>query len=322
MIDEHNNDYEDEDFVSFLEDDDEEDSTDEDDLASFLEEDDEEDVDLASFLEEDAEDAEDENDLASFLEEEEKADEVEEDDADDLASFLEEDEEDAVEEDLDSFLDEEEGKDADDNDFDDDLVAEDAGSGWMDSLTGGSKPSPILAYKKENRKARLDITKNSKEDHRYIKRYTKKEIEDQLKKDYRYMLGKPYMVIQPLTILAEYPFKKKSSDADIPNKDNVDLDYVICIGKILKWRGTEQFKGKPYRLGRIMYLRRGDYWVNGKIQTFDPHFAIVLSKSYKRIKSKRIRDLLLPLKQRLRSGKPFGIYKEFPIIVKRSGSYS
>lgn len=313
MIDEYNNDYEDEDLASFIEDGEEEDSTDEDDLASFLDED-EEDLDLASFLDEGEDDDEDENDLASFLDEDVE-DAVEGDDEDDLASFLEEDE--ADDDDADSFLDEE-----DDNDFDDDLVAEDAGQGWMDSLTGGSKPSPILAYKKENRKARLDITKNSKEDHRYIKRYTKKEIEDQLKKDYRYMLGKPYMVIQPLTILAEYPFKKKSSDADIPNKHNVDLDYVICIGKILKWRGTEQFKGKPYRLGRIMYLKRGDYWVNGKIQTFDPHFAIVLSKSYKRIKSKRIRDLFLPLKQRLRSGKPFGIYKEFPIIVKRSGSYS
>jgi hypothetical protein len=313
MIDEYNNDYEDEDLASFIEDGEEEDSTDEDDLASFLDED-EEDLDLASFLDEGEDDDEDENDLASFLDEDAE-DAVEGDDEDDLASFLEEDE--ADDDDADSFLDEE-----DDNDFDDDLVAEDAGQGWMDSLTGGSKPSPILAYKKENRKARLDITKNSKEDHRYIKRYTKKEIEDQLKKDYRYMLGKPYMVIQPLTILAEYPFKKKSSDADIPNKHNVDLDYVICIGKILKWRGTEQFKGKPYRLGRIMYLKRGDYWVNGKIQTFDPHFAIVLSKSYKRIKSKRIRDLFLPLKQRLRSGKPFGIYKEFPIIVKRSGSYS
>ena len=249
------------------------------------------------------------DDLSSFLEEDAGDD-------DDLSSFLDDEEEEDEDEDLAAFLGSDDSSDSADN-----SVQED-GSDWLDSMTAGSKPEPVLAYKKENRKARLDITKNSKEDHRYIKRYTKKEIEDQLKKDYRYMLGKPYMLIQPLTILAEYPFKKKSSDSDIPNEHNVDLDYIICIGKILKWRGTEQFKGKPYRLGRIMYLKRGDYWVNGKIHTFDPHFAIVLTKSYKRIKSKRIRDLFRPLKQRLRSGKPFGLYKEFPIIVKRSGSYS
>ena len=308
MIDEHNNDVEADDLSSFLE----EDAGDDDDLSSFLddEEEEEEDDDLAAFLDDEEEEEED-DDLAAFLDDEE-----EEEEDDDLAAFLDEEEEEDEDEDLAAFLGSDDSSDSADN-----SVQED-GSDWLDSMTSGSKPEPVLAYKKENRKARLDITKNSKEDHRYIKRYTKKEIEDQLKKDYRYMLGKPYMLIQPLTILAEYPFKKKSSDSDIPNEHNVDLDYIICIGKILKWRGTEQFKGKPYRLGRIMYLKRGDYWVNGKIHTFDPHFAIVLTKSYKRIKSKRIRDLFRPLKQRLRSGKPFGLYKEFPIIVKRSGSYS
>ncbi len=308
MIDEHNNDVEADDLSSFLE----EDAGDDDDLSSFLddEEEEEEDDDLAAFLDDEEEEEED-DDLAAFLDDEE-----EEEEDDDLAAFLDDEEEEEEDDDLAAFLGSDDSSDSADN-----SVQED-GSDWLDSMTSGSKPEPVLAYKKENRKARLDITKNSKEDHRYIKRYTKKEIEDQLKKDYRYMLGKPYMLIQPLTILAEYPFKKKSSDSDIPNEHNVDLDYIICIGKILKWRGTEQFKGKPYRLGRIMYLKRGDYWVNGKIHTFDPHFAIVLTKSYKRIKSKRIRDLFRPLKQRLRSGKPFGLYKEFPIIVKRSGSYS
>ncbi len=308
MIDEHNNDVEADDLSSFLE----EDAGDDDDLSSFLddEEEEDEDDDLAAFLDDEEEEDED-DDLAAFLDDEE-----EEEEDDDLAAFLDDEEEEEEDDDLAAFLGSDDSSDSADN-----SVQED-GSDWLDSMTSGSKPEPVLAYKKENRKARLDITKNSKEDHRYIKRYTKKEIEDQLKKDYRYMLGKPYMLIQPLTILAEYPFKKKSSDSDIPNEHNVDLDYIICIGKILKWRGTEQFKGKPYRLGRIMYLKRGDYWVNGKIHTFDPHFAIVLTKSYKRIKSKRIRDLFRPLKQRLRSGKPFGLYKEFPIIVKRSGSYS
>ena len=251
MIDEHNNDVEADELSSFLE----EDAGDEDDLSSFLddEEGDEEDDDLAAFLDEGEEDEED-DDLAAFLDEEE-----EDEEEDDFAAFLDDEEEDEEEEeeeededdDLAAFL----GSD-DSNDKVDNSVQED-GSDWLDSMTAGSKPEPVLAYKKENRKARLDITKNSNEDHRYIKRYTKKEIEDQLKKDYRYMLGKPYMLIQPLTILAEYPFKKKSSDSDIPNEHNVDLDYIICIGKILKWRGTEQFKGKPYRLGRIMYLKCG-----------------------------------------------------------------
>jgi hypothetical protein len=277
---------------------------DDEDLSSFLsEEGDEEDDDLASFLEDD--DDEEDDDLASFLEDDEEEDEDEGDDEDE---YKEEEEDEDM---LSSFFDDEpKGK------------SKDKEGGLLDMLSGSSKPEPVLKYKREKRKARIDITKNSKEDHRYIKRYTKKEIDDQLKKDYKYSLGKPYMIIQPLTIIGDYPFKKKSGDSDIPNEYNVELDYIICIGKILKWRGTEQFKGKPYKLGEIMYMKRGDYWVNGKIETMDPHFAIVLKKSYKRIKSKRIRDLFKPLKQRLRSGKPFGIYKDFPIIVKRSGSYS
>ena len=122
--------------------------------------------------------------------------------------------------------------------------------------------------------------------------------------------------------IRDYPYKKKKSDSDIMNDNNVDEDYVMVIGKILKWRGTEEFKGKPYKLGYIMYVKRGEYWVNGKIMKLDPHFAIVLKKSYKRIKPKRIRDLLSPLKQKLRNGKPFGIYKDFPIIVKKTGHFS
>lgn len=265
---------------------------DEDDLASFLEEDNDED-DLASFLEEDEDD--DNDDLESFLEDDENDD-------DDLAAFLEDEDED------------------DDEDDDDDTAEDDFGD--LANFIPSKKPQPLLPFKKDPRKAKLDITKNSKEDHRTIMRYTKKEVEDQLKRDYKYMLSKPYMMIRPVTIMADYPYKKKSSDSDIMNDKNIDEDYVIVIGKILKWRGTEEFKGKPYKLGHIMYVKRGEYWVNGKIMKLDPHFAIVLKKSYKRIKSKRIRDLFKPLKQRLRTGKPFGIYKDFPIIIKRLGAFS
>lgn len=187
-----------------------------------------------------------------------------------------------------------------------------------------AKPKPAMAFLEEKRKARLDITKNSKEDHRTIVRFTKTELAEQIRDDYKYMLGKSKMVIQPLTVIGGYPFKKKKSDSDIIREDgkNVDYGYAMVIGKLLKWRNTDEFRKKPYRLGKIMYVRRGVYWVNGKTMSLQPHFAIIIHKSNKRIKSKRIRDLLDPVKQRLRPGKPYSFYKEFPIIVKRTGVYS
>lgn len=303
--------------------------SDEDLLASFFENE-EEDIDdddlLASFFDDEPDDGvlDDDALLASFFESED-ADLEEEDSL--LASFFENEDADLDDEDdnlLASFLAEDDavttrGIEEEDDDDDDD----DSG-GILGALVGSSsqKPQPILPYKREKRKARLDITKNSKSDHRNIQRYTKNELNEQLKRDYKFMLGKPYMVIQPVTIMAEYPYKKKKSDDDEVKSYNTDLDYVLVIGKLLKWRSTEEFKGKPYKLGEIMYVKRGIYWVDGKELSMEPHFAIVINRSYKRIKSKRIRDLLAPLKQRLRSGKPFSIYKEFPIIVRRTGSFS
>jgi len=188
--------------------------------------------------------------------------------------------------------------------------------------TSTEKPEPLFPFKQDKKKASLDITKNSKEDHRHPKRYTKKELENQLRNDYRYMLGKKNMVIRPLVVLDEYPYKKKKSDSDIIDDDNVEYDYAMVIGKLLKWKNTEQFRKKPYKIGEIMYVKRGVYWVDGKEVSMKPHFAIKIHKSYKRIKSKRIRDLLAPLKQRLRPGKPFTIYKEFPILIKRTATFS
>lgn len=304
----------DDDLASFLNEDD-------DDLASFLNEDDD---DLASFLNEESEDEGD--DLASFLAESEGEE-------DDLAAFLNEEEEDNSNDDpLAAFFEEEETNNEDANE--DPLASffgendteneEEEDTGILGAILGttSEKPEPALPYKKEKRKARADITKNSKEDHTTVKRYTKGELQEQLKRDYKFMLGKPYMVIQPVTIMADYPYKKKKNDSDIINDRNVEYDYVMVIGKVLKWRSTEEFRGKAYKLGEIMYMKRGVYWVDGKRVRMDPHFAIVLHRSYKRIKSKRIRDLLAPLKQRLRSGKPFSIYKEFPIIIERTGAYS
>lgn len=314
----------DDDLASFFK----EDSEDEgDDLASFFGDDEEEDSsdDLASFFGDDNE--EDDDDLASFF-----GDDNEED-ADDLASFFDDDKEDEEDDDLASFFDEEPSEVENNNDGsltsffgDDEDDDEDDydGAGLFGEVLGAAtgKPEPALPYKKEKRKAKLDITKNSKDDHRNVKRYTKSELNEQLKRDYKYMLSKPYMVIQPVAILADYPYKKKKSNSDAIESYNVEYDYALVIGKLLKWRGTEQFRKKPYRLGEIMYMRRGVYWVNGTEVRMEPHFAIVLHRSYKRIKSKRIRDMLAPLKQRLRTGKPFSIYKEFPVLISRTGLFS
>jgi hypothetical protein len=309
----------DEDLSSFLKEDSDEGS---DDLASFFEDDDEEDSEgLTSFFEDDEDDS---DDLASFFEEDG------EEDSGDLASFFDEDEEEDSG-DLASFFDEE-PNDEEPNDgsgltsffgSDDDEEEDDAGGLFGEILGAASgKPEPALAYKKEKRKAKLDITKNSKDDHRNVKRYTKSELDEQLKRDYKYMLSKPYMVIQPVTIIADYPYKKKKNNSDSIESYNVEYDYALVIGKLLKWRSTEQFRRKPYKLGEIMYMKRGIYWVNGTEMRMEPHFAIVIHRSYKRIKSKRIRDMLAPLKQRLRTGKPFSIYKEFPVLINRTGVFS
>jgi hypothetical protein len=312
----------DEDLASFFNEEDESDDADvaalfaedeeDDDLASFFEEDEEDDDDLASFFEEDEED--DDDDLASFFDDDTNE---EEDNDDDLASFFDEEPSETGNDDtgdLTSFFGSKEDEDDDDDD---------AGGLFGEVLGAFSgKPEPALPYKKEKRKAKLDVTKSSKDDHRNIKRYTKSELDGQLKRDYKYMLGKPYMVIQPVTIIADYPYKKKKSNSDSIESYNVEYDYALVIGKLLKWRSTEEFKRKPYKLGEIMYMKRGVYWVNGTQMRMEPHFAIVLHRSYKRIKSKRIRDMLAPLKQRLRAGKPFSIYKEFPILIERTGVFS
>lgn len=298
-----------------------------DDLTSFFEDDstDDDGDELTSLFEDD-----DSDDLASFFDD---GDGEEEEDAD-LASFFDDDEKEGEEDDLASFFDEEPTNETGNNDVsglasflgndDDENEEEDSGGGLFGEILGAvsSKPEPALPYKKEKRKAKLDITKSSKDDHRNVKRYTKSELDEQLKRDYKYMLSKPYMVIQPVTIMADYPYKKQKNNSDSIESYNVEYDYALVIGKLLKWRSTEEFKRKPYKLGEIMYMKRGVYWVNGTEMRMDPHFAIVLHRSYKRIKSKRIRDMLAPLKQRLRTGKPFSIYKEFPILIDRTGVFS
>lgn len=301
---------------------------------------------LASFFAENEVPKDKEDDLDAFLKEETAPITKVVDEDDPLAEFFAENNVNTTDEDddLDNFLNDEQTPlpltEADANlpSFFDDPLSKKQGldprlmddeddrmPGVMGNVLGEShvKPTPILDYKYEKRKARLDITRNSDEDQRTVERFTKKEMEDRLIKDYKYMISKPYMMVQPLTIMAEYPYKKKKNDSDIIDGDkNVEYDDVIVLGKLLKWRSTEEFRSKPYKLGEIMYMRRGIYWAEGKEVEMEPHFAIVIHRSYKRIKGKRIRDLFAPLKQRLRSGKPYSIYKEFPIIIKRTGAYS
>ena len=222
-------------------------------------------------------------------------DEIDEEDDKDLSSFLEEDE-----------VDNKKLK----------KKSVDLKKGLSKKTT--SKPKPICAYKQEKRKARVDITKSSKEDHRARQRYTKKELDDYIEKEYKYMKSKPYMVIHQFTIMEKYPFKKKKSDSDIITEDNTDYDYALVFGKQLKWKSQLDFKHNAHLLGEIMFMRRGVYWIEGEEIEMEPHFALVVNKKRKRIKPKRIRDLFSTLKQRLRSGKPFGIYSEFPIILKRT----
>jgi hypothetical protein len=164
----------------------------------------------------------------------------------------------------------------------------------------------------EKRPARLDITKNSEEDSRYPNRHTKGDLEDQVKKDFRYMKGKGFFMIQPFLIMDEYPFKTKNSDSDIPRSDgkNVAEDLVLVIGRLPKFKSIEEFKGKPYIRGEIMLVRPGLY----DIGQLKPHFALVIKKKYKVIKQAkiRIRELFDIVKNELQNGKPFVLYKEFP----------
>lgn len=186
------------------------------------------------------------------------------------------------------------------------------GGDFLSGLLGGETEANYLNLTRDNKKARLDITKNSKEDHRYVQRYTKKELETQLKKDLKYFKDrcKSRLIIKPVLIMADYPYKKKSSDSDIPQGDkNVERDYVLVIGRLPKFKGTEQFKRKSYIKGHITYLPSGKYDQGELIR----HFGLIIkTKKYKRIKKRTIRDLFRPLKNSLRNNWPFTIYKEFP----------
>lgn len=216
---------------------------------------------------------------------------------------------------------EEEEEDEEDEDFSDieDLDDEDDDDEDEASLPKKTvkpvKPTVLVSYAEtrlEKRPARLDITKNSNEDARSPMRFTQKELEEQLKKDYRYMKGKGYFMVQPFLIIDEYPFKTKSSDSDLIRKDgkNVSEGLAFVLGRLRKFKTTEEFKGKPYIRGEIMLIRPGVY----DIGQLKPHFAVVIRKKYKviRLAKLRIRNLFDIVKNELQNGRPVVIYKEFP----------
>lgn len=179
-------------------------------------------------------------------------------------------------------------------------------SGLLDALLG--EATTVKGYRVDNKIARMDISESSKEDHRFMTRYTRKQAEDFLKKDYIYMQKR---VIMPFAIIEDYPFKKKPTDKDVPDKknSNVDMGIILAIGRLPKWRNIlHQLDESAYILGECMYVHRGNY----DIGALKPHIALVLHKKYKTIKPMDIRDLFDPIKNELQNGAPYVIYKEFP----------
>jgi len=166
----------------------------------------------------------------------------------------------------------------------------------------------VKGYRNDNRIARMDISESCKEDHRFMTRYTRKDAEDFLKKDYIYLQKR---VIMPFAIVEEYPFKKKASDKDVPDakKSNVDMGMIIAIGRLPKWKNImHQLDESAYILGECAYIHRGKY----DIGDLKPHIALVIHKKYKTIKPIDIRDLFDPIKNELQNNAPCVVYKEFP----------
>lgn len=301
---------------------------------------DENDDDLLSSLLGGSDDTEDDDEdglLSSLFGGGDDEDDANEDDDDGLlSSLLGGDDEDDDPEDEDDILGGLLGDDEDEDDEieDDDGEEEDSDGSIMGSIfsafgmggddkegDNGDLELADVAYKYEKRLARLDITQNSKTDHRSPKRYTIKELQTQIKKDYKYMKGKSYFMIQPFIMMVDYPYKKSSKDSDTVTTSNVIYDYAFVIGRLRRWNSTEEYKNKKsYIMGDVMLVKKGYYYVDGKTEPelLLPHFALVFKKKRekKKIKSKRFRDVLVPLKQVLRSGKPYGIYKEFPKLHK------
>lgn len=180
-----------------------------------------------------------------------------------------------------------------------------------------------IPYRYEKRPARLDITRSSKDDHRYPMRFTRKELETQLRKDYKYMRQKPYMMLQPFMIMRDYPFKKSSNDNDVPDKNNSNVDFglMLVLGRLPRFRSIEEYKNeKTYVMGDAMYVKAGTYYLPDTKETLvlKPHIALVIKKrrEKKKIRPIDVRELFDCIKNELQNGKPYVVYKEMPVIQK------
>lgn len=198
------------------------------------------------------------------------------------------------------LMDDDEEIDLDSIDVDDEDEEEE------DDDLASASDGEYIKYKLDNKVARLDISASSKQDHRYMTRFTKKEAEESLRKDL-ITLRKPK--IKPFAIVKDFEFKKKSSDKDIPDKNNVDVGNLLVIGRLPKWKTImHQLNERPYILGECMFVQRGNY----DIGPLKPHIALVLTKKYKTIKPTEVRDCFDPIKALMQNGKPVVFYKEFP----------
>jgi hypothetical protein len=191
---------------------------------------------------------------------------------------------------------------------DDDVNLDDlGGDDDDDSDVDENDAASFMTYKVNKRVSSLDISASSKQDHRFMTRFSKKEADEHLRDEFLRKMRKP--VIKPFAIIKDFPYKKKASDKDIPDKNNVSEEFILIVGRLPKWRTImHQLNERPYIIGECMYVHKGNY----DIGTLKPHIALVISKKYKTIKPMEIRDCFDPVKAVMQNGAPYVIYKEFP----------
>ena len=231
----------------------------------------------------------------------------------DPKDYIDDEDEDFFEdEDLEEDYDEDYSEDEDEEDEDEDYeVGDPDAEGEDEDAEIDLADYNVLPYKRNNRPSSLDISKSSKENHKYPQRVTEKEALDHLRDVYRKMKKQQ---IWPFAVVFDYPFKKKSSDSDIVNEKetNANRGMLLVFGKLMKWKNVfkDEFAGLPYIKGEAVLIRRGKY----DIGYLKPHIALRVTDKRKgeKIKPIKLRDLFDPIKNELQNGKPFVNYKELP----------
>lgn len=205
------------------------------------------------------------------------------------------------------------------NDDFDDLLGDDVNLDNLDSVESvedgdddaevdENNAAAFAKYKRNNRVSYMDISASSKEDHRCMTRVTKKEMTEHIRDEFLRYMRKP--ITKPFAIVKDFPFKKKSSDSDIENKNNVETGFLLVVGRLPKWKNIlHQIDERPYILGECMLVLKGKYDIGDILR---PHIGLVISKKYKTIKPMEIRDCFDPVKAVMQNGAPYVIYKEFP----------